>query len=181
MHWIPLRWLRRACNDRAAGPGRQVPDTAAGASPTTPPPVAGDPAPPGPDGRPGVRTLLVPALLSRGYSPWEIAAITQVPLALVHLISEEPGGPALRRTRDPLDHQERQGQPVMERHAIHSRQTEHGSRWRTAAVVLLNAAGTAVSIRWHIPALPFTIMLSGALLGPKPPSNAPRTTARGHP
>ncbi|WP_427174603.1 hypothetical protein [Arthrobacter sp. 92] len=64
------------------------------------PPAAPDPAPghgarPDRDHRPGLRTLLVPRLISRGLTPAQAARATGVPMPLVTLIAgPEPGTPA---------------------------------------------------------------------------------------
>ncbi len=147
----PMDWLRRLF--RPANP----PDDSGDAAPQVAAPLTFPPAARATwssldqDNRPGFPTLLVPALLERGCSVDDIAAITEVPRALIELRDDRsPKGV----TTDPV-----LMLAVRLAAARLTRITEVGRRRRRRITVTiltlaaLNLLAAMVSMVWHIPAL----------------------------
>ncbi|QCB97365.1 hypothetical protein E5206_10895 [Arthrobacter sp. PAMC25564] len=128
------------------------------------------------DHRPGLRTLLVPRLLSRGLTPAQAARTTRVPVPLVSLIADhEPGTPTPSRTSAP---------PRLTRPAsvpVPVRGRKKATRARLLFIAAI-AAGCIGSILWHEPLLPIVLVAAGTLAGnslrdllPAGRRHAPRT------
>ncbi|QCU77965.1 hypothetical protein E7744_07030 [Citricoccus sp. SGAir0253] len=102
------------------------------------------------DDQAGIRTLLVPHLLARGHREEDIASMTQVPLALVNLIAEEPERDrrTLSAERTPAPH----GQPTGISHRITKR--------HLIALAIL-ASATITTITLQVPFLPIGLFIAG--------------------
>lgn len=114
---------------------------------------------PGRDHRPGLRTLLVPRLLSRGLTPAQAARTTGVPRPLVTLIADhEPGTPAPSLTPAAVLRTRPASMPVP------GRGRKNATRARLLFIAAI-AAGCAGSILWHEPLLPIVLVVAGSLAG----------------
>lgn len=110
------------------------------------------------DHRPGLRTLLVPRLLSRGLTPTQAAQTTWVPLPLVTLITEEFTAPVSSCSHTGLyGSQHTSGHmPVRGRRS---------ATWARLLFIAAIGAGCAGSILWHEPLLPIVLVSAGSLAG----------------
>lgn len=128
------------------------------------------------DGRPGLRTLLVPRLLSRGLSPAHAARATGVPVPLVTLIARtEPGATGRSLTQPPHRRKRPEGVAM----SVRGRKSATRARLLFIAVIM---AGCIGSILWHAPLLPIVLVVAGSLAGdslrdrlPAGRRHAPRT------
>lgn len=112
----------------------------------------------GRDYRPGLRTLLVPRLLSRGLTPAQTARTTGVPMPLVTLIAEEGKAPVSARS-----HTRVHGSPHSS--GLMPMRGRRNATWVRLLFVAAITAGCSGSILWHEPLLPIILVTAGSLAG----------------
>jgi hypothetical protein len=128
-------------------------------TPAAPGPTPGPATRPDRDHRPGLRTLLVPRLLSQGLTPAQAARTTHVPAPLVTLIADhEPDErvPSRRPTSRPQGPHPSRLLPMRGR--------RNAARARALFVGAITAGCTG-SILWHEPLLPIVLVVTGSLAG----------------